>query len=87
MTYLILADENVERATINYLQKLGHDIERLDEAPEPGLGASDASIIAYVRDHDRLIRTQDDDFVTERESDRTAGVLFKREQTIRAGCR
>lgn len=31
MTYRILADENVERATINYLRKLGHDVERLDE--------------------------------------------------------
>lgn len=26
--YRILADENVERATINYLRKLGHNVER-----------------------------------------------------------
>jgi len=84
MTYRILADENVERATIDYLRKLGHDVERLDEAPELGLGADDASIIAHARDHDRLILTQDDDFFTEHEIDRTAGVLFQRDQTLSA---
>lgn len=84
MTYLILADENVERATINYLRKLGHDVERLEEVPELGLGADDSSIIAHAREHDRLILTQDDDFLTEHEIDRTAGVLFQRNQTLSA---
>ncbi|WP_241964381.1 hypothetical protein [Halorubrum sp. 48-1-W] len=31
MPYRILTDENVERATRNYLRKLGHDVERLDD--------------------------------------------------------
>jgi len=30
MAYRLLADGNVELATINYLRKLGHDVERLD---------------------------------------------------------
>lgn len=83
-TYRILADENVEQATINYLRKLGHDVEQLDEVPELGLGAADATIIAYARDHDRLILTQDDDFFTEHEIDRTAGVLFQSDQRLSA---
>lgn len=84
MTYRILADENLERATINYLQKLGHDVERLDDTSELGLGAADASIISYARDHDRLILTQDDDFFTEHDVTHTAGVLFQKDQTLSA---
>ena len=30
MAYRLLADGNVELATINYLRKFGHDVERLD---------------------------------------------------------
>ncbi|WP_436933955.1 hypothetical protein [Halovenus marina] len=37
MVYRILADENIERATVNYLRKLGHDVERLDDVTELGL--------------------------------------------------
>lgn len=65
MTYRVLADENVERATVNYLCKLGHDIEQLDEVAELGLGIEDESIARYAQEHDRLILTQDDDFFTE----------------------
>jgi len=54
MAYRILADENVERATVNYLRKLGHDIEQLDEISELGLGIEDESIARYAREHDRL---------------------------------
>lgn len=46
MSYRVLADENVERATINYLRKLGHDVERLDDVPEIGLGTDDESFAA-----------------------------------------
>ena len=65
MTYRVLADENVERATVNYLRKLGHDIGQLDEVTELGLGIEDESIARYAQEHDRLILTQDDDFLTE----------------------
>jgi hypothetical protein len=41
MAYRLLVDENVERATVNYLRKLGHDVERLDDVAELGLGADD----------------------------------------------
>jgi hypothetical protein len=55
MGYRILADENVERATINYLHKLDHDIEWLGDVPELGLGADDEEIARYARETDRLI--------------------------------
>ena len=84
MAYRILADENVERATVNYLRKLGHDVEQLDEVSELGLGIEDESIARYAREHDRLILTQDDDFFTELAVERTAGVLFQRDQTLSA---
>ena len=62
MGYRVLADENVERATVNCLRKLGHDVERLDDVAELGLGVDDESITRYAREHARLILTQDDDF-------------------------
>ncbi|MFC7156409.1 hypothetical protein ACFQPA_13250 [Halomarina halobia] len=37
---------------------------------------------AYASDTDRLILTRDDDFFTELDIDRTAGVLFQRDQTL-----
>jgi predicted nuclease of predicted toxin-antitoxin system len=67
MSYRILADENVERATVNYLRKLDHDIEWLGDISELGLGADDKLIAAYAHKQDRLILTQDDDFFTEPE--------------------
>jgi len=82
MAYRILADENVERATVNYLRKLGHDVERLDDITEVGLGADDESIVRYAREHDRLILTQDDDFFTEFSVEDTSGILFQQDQTL-----
>ena len=82
MTYRILTDENVERATVNYLRKLGHDVEHLDDVTDLGLGSEDKSIARYAREHDRLILTQDDDFFTELAVEDTVGVLFQRDQTL-----
>ena len=82
MTYRILTDENVERATVNYLRKLGHDVERLDDVTELGLGSEDEAIARYAREHDRLILTQDDDFFTELAVEDTVGVLFQQDQTL-----
>jgi predicted nuclease of predicted toxin-antitoxin system len=82
MAYRIPADENVERATVNYLRKLGHDVERLDDVAELGLGTEDEAIVRYAREHDRLILTQDDDFFTELDIEDTAGILFQQDQTL-----
>jgi len=84
MTYRLLADENVEVATTNYLRKLGHEVERLDEIDDLGLGVEDRAIAAYACEHDRLILTQDDDFFTELDVTETAGVIFQKDQTLSA---
>lgn len=84
MTYRLLADENVERATITYLRKLGHDVEAVGSIDDLGLGATDEAIASYARTHDRVILTQDDDFVTDLDIETTAGVLFQPDQTLTA---
>lgn len=84
MTYRLLADENVERATVTYLQKLGHDIEGIGAIDELGLGATDEAIASYARTQDRVILTQDDDFIPDRDADAVPGVLFQPDQTLTA---
>jgi len=84
MGYRVLADENVERATINYLRKLDHDVAWIADVSELGLGADDASIAAYARETDRLVLTQDDDFLTDFQVDEDPGILFQRDQTLSA---
>lgn len=84
MGYRILADENVEQATVNYLRKLGHDVEWIGDVEELCLGAGDGAIATYGRETDRLILTQDDDFFTQLDIGDTAGVLFQMDQTLSA---
>lgn len=84
MGYRILADENVERATIVYLRKLDHDVEWIGDVSELGLGADDKSIAVYARETNRLVLTQDDDFFAQMGVDQTPGVLFQTDQTLSA---
>jgi len=84
MGYRILADENVEQATINYLRKLGHDVEWVGDVSGLGLGADDEEITVYGRETNRLVLTQDDDFFTRIDVEDTAGVLFQKDQTLSA---
>ena len=84
MGYRILADENVEQATINYLRKLGHEIEWVGDVDGLGLGASDESIAAHGRETNRLILTQHDDFFARIDVEDTAGILFQKDQTLSA---
>lgn len=84
MGYRILADENVERATVNYLRRLDHDVEWIGDVDELGFGTDDESIAAYVRETVRLVLTQDDDFFTRLDVGDTAGVLYQTDQTLSA---
>ncbi|MEF8854360.1 MAG: DUF5615 family PIN-like protein [Haloarculaceae archaeon] len=84
MGYRILADENVEQATINYLRKLGHDVEWIGDGDGLGLGTDDEEIVVYGRETNRLILTQDDDFFTRIDVEDTAGILFQEDQTLSA---
>jgi predicted nuclease of predicted toxin-antitoxin system len=84
MRYRILADENIEQATVNYLRKLGHDVERVPEVSALNEGDPDERLAEYSRDTDRLLLTQDDDFFTEIDPTATAGVLAQRNQELSA---
>ena len=84
MGYRILADENVEQATINYVRKLSHDVEWVGDVEELDLGADDRAITTYGRETNRLVLTQDDDFFTQFDIEDTAGILFQKDQTLSA---
>ena len=84
MSYRILCDETVELATVNYLEKLGHDVVRVTEVPELNEGDADERLARYSRETNRLLLTQDDDFVTEISPSETAGVLAQPDQTLSA---
>jgi len=84
MAYRILADENIERATVTYLRKLGHDVEWIRDVSKLGVGSSDVAIAEYATAENRLILTQDDDFFTELDLAESPGVLFQKDQTLSA---
>jgi len=84
MSYSILADENIERATVNYLTKLDHDIIRVQDTPELGPSATDSDIVTHANETGRLILSQDDDFFTDIDPKKTAGVLAQRDQQLSA---
>jgi len=84
MAYRILADENIERATVTYLRKLGHDVEWIRDVSDLGVGSSDTAIASYATSENRLILTQDDDFFTELDLSQSPGVLFQKDQTLAA---
>ena len=83
MGYRLLADENIEQATITHLQQLDHDVEWIGGVTELGLGVSDDVIATYAAREDRLILTQDDDFLAIA-ANRSVGVLFQTEETLSA---
>jgi predicted nuclease of predicted toxin-antitoxin system len=84
MRYRLLCDENIEQATVNYLRKLGHDVERVPEVSALNEGDPDERLAEYSRETDRLVLTQDDDFLTDIDPTDTAGVLAQRDQELSA---
>lgn len=85
MGWRILTDENVEPATRNYLEKLGHDVENVVDVDELGESATDEEIAAYASRTKRLILTQDNDFFTELDvQEDTEGVIYQKDQELSA---
>jgi hypothetical protein len=73
----LLADEMTERALASYLEKMGHDVERVVAVPTLGPGTDDDRIVSYADAENRLLVTYDDDFLTARETLDRIGVLFQ----------
>ena len=84
MPYRILADENVEAATIDVLNRLGHDVVRVQDIDALGPGVPDEDIADYARRSDRLVLSQDHHFFSEIDPADTAGVLAQRNQRLSA---
>lgn len=82
MSYRILCDENIELATVNYLRKLDHDVQRVPEVSTLNEGDPDARLADYSRETDRLVLTQDQDFLDEVAPEETAGILFQTDQHL-----
>jgi predicted nuclease of predicted toxin-antitoxin system len=82
MAYRLLADENVEPSTRNYLRQLDHDVRSLADVPTLELGADDEAIAAHARELNRLILVQDADFVAEFGPAATAGILIQTDHTL-----
>jgi predicted nuclease of predicted toxin-antitoxin system len=55
-----LANMNISPLTVGELRKLGWDIVRVPEVMDRK--SKDADILAYARDHDKVVITQDLDF-------------------------
>lgn len=70
----LCCDENVKRSVTSLLRQEGHDVVRVQDELE--LGDGDAEIVAFCRETDRVLLTNDDDFF---EFD-DCGVLFLTEQ-------
>jgi hypothetical protein len=60
--FSLLADENVERQALRYLERQGHDAELVVDVDVLGPGSDDEAIRDYASEHGRLVLTSDDDF-------------------------
>jgi predicted nuclease of predicted toxin-antitoxin system len=56
----LCCDENIKRSIVQILSQEGHDVVRVQDRLE--LGFSDSEIIAFCRESDRVLLTNDDDF-------------------------
>jgi len=72
----ILADENVDRQVVERLTAEGIDIEHVDRIEALGKGAGDSAVATYSTAHDRLLLTNDDDFLRELPPDDRPPILL-----------
>jgi len=71
----ICCDENISRSIVDLLRQEGHDVCRVQD--EIGLATADPNVIAWCREHDRVLFTNDDDFFA---FDTHPGILFLDDQ-------
>lgn len=85
MRYRLLVDENVEYRIVHKLRNDGHDVEHVDDLTGLGKGSSDRSLGRYSNSEDRLILTDDDDFLLELDTAEYRAVLYVSDVTIPSG--
>ena len=67
----LLCDENIKTSILNLLGQEGHDTTRVQSALE--IGFDDEDIIEHCRSDDRVLLTNDEDFLA---FDHHSGILY-----------
>jgi predicted nuclease of predicted toxin-antitoxin system len=63
MALRFLLDEDTKAEIATHLSKSGHDVERVVETDQLGLGSSHSDVMEYAHATNRIIITHDDDYV------------------------
>jgi hypothetical protein len=63
MTYRVLCDENVPKRTVEHIDEFGIDVVHVSD--RPGAGSTDVRVARFALERDRLLLTNDDDFLDE----------------------
>lgn len=83
MAVKFLLDENMEPKVEHRLDAFGHPVESIGDVPALGSGATDAEIVTYSRENERVILTYDDDFITDHDpSDYHCVIYFANESFL-----
>jgi predicted nuclease of predicted toxin-antitoxin system len=82
MSYRLIVDENLDPATAEPLRARGHDATTVDE--EFGKGEKDPNILAYARETNTLVLTNDTDFL-DRDAIGDVKVIFCPRTSLRPG--
>jgi len=82
MTARILADENIDHRVVHRLDNYGHDVEHVDFASGLDKGSDDTGVADYSIETDRLLLTNDDDFLTDFATPEYDGLLFIDDETL-----
>jgi predicted nuclease of predicted toxin-antitoxin system len=80
--FRLIADENVPYSIVYRLEHYGHDVEHVDFVTSLGKGTNDEPIARYSIETDRLILTNDDDFLRKFDETEYNGVLFIENETL-----
>jgi len=63
MSYRVLCDENVPERTAEHLDEFGIDAVHVSD--RPGAGSADERVVRFAQERNRLLLTNDDDFLDE----------------------
>lgn len=72
----VCCDENVKHSIYHLISQEGMDVERVQDDLDLGIG--DDAVLAYCRETDRALLTNDDDFL---DVERHPGILFLDDQS------
>lgn len=84
MSFRVLADENVDHRVVHRLRHNGHDVKHVEFVNTLGKGTNDESIARYSHSSNRLLLTNDDDFLTDFNEEAYSGLPFLEDETLSA---